>query len=340
MFGRDHPIVKDAVDQYGLTPEFVVEYLGYQGFQVAGDCLRWDDLRNSLAPLSRMYVDFAMTCVQRARGAADHVVAALPPMRTNDASRRRYLDVGCGYGGFVREFTFRGFDAVGVELQRHLAAFSRANCIDLPTAQIVEGDVLDMGGRVSGEFHAITCNDVIEHVKDARKTIEVLASKLASRGVLFLEIPNKDCIQSVASDGHYQQFGLTLLERHASAGLLQATTGASDYLVEMGEMYPLSYYVSALRSHGLIVEVRQVHRVGAIGDSAHLARMLINAWTIWTDSHSDAVGAHLRQHVDERVGAYLREFWSGYVDALSGTGREDFELRFLNAFWTVIARRP
>lgn len=341
QISADHSLVLDASRIYGLTPAFVLSYIDHQKFPEIGQFESWAEFRKTLAPLSQMYVDFAMTCVQRARAAAAHIGLALEGAEDAEqvAAGKRYLDVGCGYGGFVREFAQRGYEAVGVELQRHLAEFSRANCVDLPNARIVEGDLLKLDAGGIGTFDLISCNDVIEHVQDATVAIEVLARMVRPGGELFLEIPNKDCIDSVRSDGHFQQFGVTLLERHASAALVESMSGTTNYLVEMGEMYGLQFYLSALESAGLDVEAKQVHVIGSLADVPSLLAALTQAHSQWDRAAKERLNPHLYRHVSSRFADYMRICWANYGRALAGQGAHEFQSRYLNSFWTVLARR-
>lgn len=330
-----HPLVVDASRTYGVTPEFVISYMNYQGFEVGDAYLDWAGFRESLNSLSKMYVDFAMTCAVRARSAIDAIAAPLP----THPGALRYLDVGCGYGGFVREFALRGYDSTGIELQQHLAEFSRANCCDLPEARIINSDLFAVDTSDLGRFDLITCNDVIEHVQDARAAISIMASMLRPGGTLFMEIPNKDCIESVRSDGHYQVFGPTLLERNAAAALVEGSSGMEGYLREMGEMYELDYYCNALREEGLDVAVKQVHRIGGLREVPRLTAELTNAFSEWTSQTAPKLDASLRGHVTKAFALYMARLWQEFEHASSRGSAHAFELRYLNSFWTVIARR-
>lgn len=324
---------------YGVTREFVISYIDHQQFPNLDQYQNWDEFRVGLAPLSRSYVDFAMTCVHRARDAAAQILCGLAPAQGE--SPKRYLDVGCGYGGFVREFASRGFDSVGVELQAHLAAFSRANCADLSNARILHGDLLQLGNDSSlGEFDLITCNDVIEHVQDATEAIRGIASLLKPGGVFFLEIPNRSCIDSVRGDGHYQQFGSVLVERHAAAALIHQMTGTDDYLQEMGEMYDLAFYRASLEEVGLKVEVRQVHKTGTLDDVPAKIALLAGEFAHWVKEARAKLNPHLFIHVRLQFAEYMERLWKGYAEAVQGRRRREFELSYLTSFWTVIAQKP
>lgn len=241
----------DIAARFGVTKEFIEVYFARQSLEAAGQYEDWDAFCGQLSASQLLYIDFAMSCVLRAKSVADLLSGSMP----GASAGRTYLDVGCGYGGFVREFADRGFQATGIELQEHLAEFSKANCVGLTDARVIQGNFLELDISQMGTFDVITCNDVIEHVSDPAQVISRMVRLLRPGGVLFMEIPNRDCIEAVIQDGHYQIFGLTHLERSAAARLAYQMKGVSDYLHEMGELYSSDFYLSELGGAGLNLKV-------------------------------------------------------------------------------------
>lgn len=330
-----HPLVVDIVRIFRVSPSFVLAYMARQNFESLSEKNSWAEFSRSLTPLQFMYVEFAFTCVLRAR----QVIETIEKYLISAGTGLRYLDVGCGYGGFVKEFAERGYEAVGVELQEHLAAFSRENCRGLSNTHIVNEDFLTGDAGRLGRFDLITCNDVIEHVADPRDAMIRMVSMLRGEGVLFMEIPNRDCIDSVVKDGHFQQFGLTQLERNAAHRYLASTTGQTNYLEEMGELYELEYYKSILRSAGCTVEVVQNHRTGSIEDVPSMASRLAAEFDCWCSIHASKADAHLVHYFTQRLSRYQAQLWSDFERVQRGVAREQFELKYLNSFWSVVARR-
>jgi SAM-dependent methyltransferase len=106
---------------------------------------------------------------------------------------RSLLDVGAGYGFFVREAGSRGWQAIGVE---------PGNYRFLPEVQAsmvrgTMGDLLRQGRR----FDVITAWDVIEHVHDAQAFINEARELLVSGGVLCLRTPDARALLLAAADG-------------------------------------------------------------------------------------------------------------------------------------------
>ena len=136
-----------------------------------------------------------------------------------------------------------------------------------------------------GAFDIVTCNDVIEHVDDAVFAIKKMSNLVAAAGCLALEVPNKNCISFVKSDGHFQIFGITQLLRDGAADYYAAIMSQSDegrpdpalrenkrgtYLFEMGEMYELEWYIKHLSEHGMKVSVADTHKIAKLRQTPNM----------------------------------------------------------------------
>lgn len=325
----------DIAAKFCVTEKFIEAYFARQSMSDAERCESWEAFSSELNASQLLYIDFAMSCVLRARSVAD-LISGIAPNLGRGAS---YLDVGCGYGGFVREFATRGFRAVGVELQEHLAAFSRANCADLTDARIIHGNFLEMDATRIGSFDVITCNDVIEHVSDPAKVMSSMVQLLRPGGVLFMEIPNRDCIEAVIQDGHFQIFGLTHLERSAASRLASQMKGVHDYLHEMGELYPMEFYISELERNSLGVQVLERHKVGGMENMSALLARLSYAFQVWEEMNSHLCDAHMKNLMRQRHAQYQADLWRNLAGAYAGNNIREFSLRYLNTFWSVVARK-
>ena len=106
-------------------------------------------------------------------------------------------------------------EAVGIDIEERLLGYARALVADHGLRCRLEvADVLATGAEQRlGHFDIITCNDVIEHVKDPALALERLVALLADGGLLLMEIPNRHWAAHLGSDGHYQQFGLSALPK-------------------------------------------------------------------------------------------------------------------------------
>ncbi len=101
-----------VASRFDLTPAFVRAYLAPRDAIRAALEAATDeaDLFARLGPLYEMYVRFALSTTLRGRTFADFISPYV-------ARPRRFLDVGCAYGGFLRAWRERGADVVGVEIE-------------------------------------------------------------------------------------------------------------------------------------------------------------------------------------------------------------------------------
>jgi SAM-dependent methyltransferase len=126
-------------------------------------------------------------------GLADRYVRNYKPYGTHEVVLRlipdgvRVLDVGCAAGYLGAELTNRGSTVFGVDVDE--AAVKRAGgfyhdirCLNLETATSLPWP--------RGSFDVIVAADVLEHLRDPRETLAMLASYLRSGGTLIVSLPN------------------------------------------------------------------------------------------------------------------------------------------------------
>lgn len=233
----------------------------------------------------------------------------------------RYLDIGCGYGGFPIAAARRGALATGIEPDPLRARFSRENIADsgLPI-EVHEVDALEpcIEQRL-GSFDAITCNDVAEHVSSAPLLLGNIRRLLDPGGLAYFEIPNPHCVEFVASDGHFGLFGITLLER-AKAIEYHRESYRSAY--DVGEYWTLEEYGQFFERAGLAVKLMEPlhHPVRPMRDLDPLLAQLDRS---------------------RRTHPLLNAPYEAYRENLQRDRRDlsemDFRNRYLCKFWTFLA---
>ncbi len=297
----------------------------------------WQDFYEHLPPLQMHSVPFAMSTVIRGRDMLALITSHSPIHHKN-----RFLDVGTGYGGFLRAAKEIGFEEVaGVELQPHLVALAKKNVAGIPGAQVFTGDFIKDDFSQLGTFDLITCNDVIEHVDDPELAIQKMAGLLSDDGTLCFEVPNKDCITSVISDGHFLIFGITLLAKNEAAEYYSLFTGAkkSVYLFEMGEMYDLNWYCDRLAENSLSPFVIDTHLISSVEHVPQLVADLKEAYRKWQKEVQPKLDAATAENVSVSVERYLKGLENDYL-SLGGTlSIPAFQNKYLRSFWTIIATR-
>lgn len=96
----------------------------------------------------------------------------------------RLLDVGCDTGAFLdvakKDF---GMSVAGVEISHTSADIAKAKGFD-----VYVGSIMDV--QVDEKFDAIVLNDVIEHVAEPDRLVEILGAMLKPGGRLFISTPN------------------------------------------------------------------------------------------------------------------------------------------------------
>jgi 2-polyprenyl-3-methyl-5-hydroxy-6-metoxy-1,4-benzoquinol methylase len=108
-------------------------------------------------------------------------VGALVPLAS-----ARLLDVGSAHGWFLDEAAARGAQVTGVEPEDDVAAGPLRRGLDIRCGYFP--DVI----AESETFDIVTFNDVLEHIPDARATLEACARVLRPGGVLSVNIPNAE----------------------------------------------------------------------------------------------------------------------------------------------------
>jgi SAM-dependent methyltransferase len=100
---------------------------------------------------------------------------------------RTILDVGAGYGDFLRFMHRRGWNTQGLEPARHAYLHIR----DKKKLGIRHGGVEALGKMGLTKASVVTVNNVLEHVRDPRFVLEMIRSRFLTRnGVLCVIVPN------------------------------------------------------------------------------------------------------------------------------------------------------
>jgi 2-polyprenyl-3-methyl-5-hydroxy-6-metoxy-1,4-benzoquinol methylase/DNA-directed RNA polymerase subunit RPC12/RpoP len=127
-------------------------------------------------------------------------------MRSGLRKGARVLDIGSGYGFYIREMEKAGFDATGIEISdvaRNISKkVTRAKVYDLDLADS-ETDLVALG-----KFSRITLFHVVEHIPHPVEFLARLKSLLAPGGELIIEVPNVDdhllALSPAYQDFYYQ----------------------------------------------------------------------------------------------------------------------------------------
>ncbi len=104
--------------------------------------------------------------------------------------RIRILDVGAGFGFLLSEASLRGWAVCGIEL----SDYARMKAKELFNLYLLPGDLINIEFG-SEEFNLITFVDVIEHVRNPRRELELVHHLLTDDGLLMVRVPVIDSVE-------------------------------------------------------------------------------------------------------------------------------------------------
>ena len=102
----------------------------------------------------------------------------------------KLLDVGCGAGDRLDIFRQLGFDTYGVEISSS-AEYARGHF----GLNVKQGDLFE-ANYPNSFFDIITLHNVLEHTHNPQKVIRELRRILKEDGIVVIQVPNTDSIQS------------------------------------------------------------------------------------------------------------------------------------------------
>jgi SAM-dependent methyltransferase len=96
------------------------------------------------------------------------------------------LDIGCGYGYFVRRALAAGFDAYGVDL----SADGIREAEKHTAGRVFRGTIDDVEALAGRRFDVIFASHLIEHIPEPRAFVEALTPRLNDGGIVMFVTPN------------------------------------------------------------------------------------------------------------------------------------------------------
>ncbi|MBV9762431.1 MAG: class I SAM-dependent methyltransferase [Acidobacteriaceae bacterium] len=158
------------------------------------------------------------------RATARLYLNALAPCLTS--ARPNLLEIGCGNGAFLFEAQSRGFAVEGLEYSEHAAGQANA-LLGRPAVQVGSPEV-DRLSRAA--YDLIAAFDVIEHLRDPRRSLAYLHSALRPGGFIALVTPSLDSWSRHLLGRYWMEYKtehLTYFSRKSLAALLASTGFAS-----------------------------------------------------------------------------------------------------------------
>ena len=112
--------------------------------------------------------------------------AVLADLNRQFPKRGRLLEIGCSYGGFLREAQREGWDVTGIELSETAAQFAREQF----GLKVFCGELQDQIDKLGEPYDVVALFHVIEHVPDPIGFLELSRKLTTPGGILLLKTPN------------------------------------------------------------------------------------------------------------------------------------------------------
>jgi 2-polyprenyl-6-hydroxyphenyl methylase/3-demethylubiquinone-9 3-methyltransferase len=157
-----------------------------------------------------------------------------------DLSRVRLLDIGCGGGVLTEEFASLGCQVTGIDISPRSIEIAQAHAaigglsIDY---RVGSGTNLPFD---ASSFDAVSCCDVLEHIRDWKQVIAEAIRVLLPGGLFFFDTINRTLKSKVTFIYGLQESPLTKL--------MPADTHVWDMFISPAEI------TAALQEHGMTVE--------------------------------------------------------------------------------------
>jgi len=119
--------------------------------------------------------------------------ALLKLIQTSAGGRGKLLEIGTGAGFFLKAAQRAGWQTQGLELSAEAAAFARER-LGLTIAQLPAEQL----GELPETFDVVVMFEVIEHLFDPRRVLELIRQRLRPGGALVLSTPNFNALSRIA----------------------------------------------------------------------------------------------------------------------------------------------
>jgi 2-polyprenyl-3-methyl-5-hydroxy-6-metoxy-1,4-benzoquinol methylase len=103
----------------------------------------------------------------------------------SERTRRKLLDVGCGFGFFSKEALLRGYDVTALEMAEIESSVAR----EMLGISPIQTSFEDFSSTV-GEFNVVLMSQILEHAHDVNLWIAKTRDMLANDGILAIALPN------------------------------------------------------------------------------------------------------------------------------------------------------
>lgn len=156
----------------------------------------------------------------------------------------KLLDVGAASGFFLEIAGKRGWDISGVEISEFAASKAREKGLE-----VITGIIEDLRNR--GEhFDVITMWDVIEHLADPGKALDVAYKLLSNNGIIAINTPDSGCLFAGIMGKNWHSLippeHLTIFNQRNLPYLLKKRGFKVLFIAKKGKKFTLQYIFQIL----------------------------------------------------------------------------------------------
>jgi 2-polyprenyl-6-hydroxyphenyl methylase / 3-demethylubiquinone-9 3-methyltransferase len=208
-----------------------------------------------------------------------------------DLSRVRLLDIGCGGGVLAEEFASVGCQVTGIDISPRSIAVAQAHAARSGLSidyRVSSGTSLAFE---DGSFDAVSCCDVLEHIRDWKQVIAEASRVLVPNGLFFFDTINRTLKSKAVMIYALQEFPLTKL--------MPADTHVWDMFIPPDEM------TIALQEQGLVIEDMKGSQIA----KNPLATLL----DVWQQKQGRIAFAELGRRLQLRLDSDLSLNYLGYA---------------------------
>jgi uncharacterized protein (UPF0276 family)/2-polyprenyl-3-methyl-5-hydroxy-6-metoxy-1,4-benzoquinol methylase len=155
--------------------------------------------------------------------------------------QRRILDIGTGTGLFLEVARDKGFDPVGLELNRATVDRLRENGFEIIDKPMENSDLPE------NDFDLVTLWEVLEHIMEPGQLLAHITSVLKPGGMLLVLVPNADSLVTRILHGQSGTFGGHSHVNHFNSATLTRLLNSAGF--EILETETLITEIGAIHNH-------------------------------------------------------------------------------------------
>lgn len=149
----------------------------------------------------------------------------------------KFLDIGCGGGGYVYAAKELGLEAHGVDIDANSCAFAQSMGLNVFNGELKEA------GYPNGYFDIIQIKQVLEHISDPREFLSEVRRILSDRGIVVIDVPNQNGLIpniKILLNWKNNEYGFLQPMRH----LYAYTAESLKYLLEQIGLQVIKHFTS------------------------------------------------------------------------------------------------